>query len=192
VLEIAALKRDKGLAGYDAKREEEMLQSLTSSALGPFGPAEVREIFKAIFRASLDLQDLEARKEMHVLRKDLVPKSGFLVGDVPIGGPEPVLFLGPCSVETPEQIEAIAELCRSTGRRSPRRRFAAHESAHVSGGGGLRLRARPLTGMGPSSRDLDTTLDVAAEPPTCSRSAPATCTTRSCPRRSAAPESRSS
>jgi 3-deoxy-7-phosphoheptulonate synthase / chorismate mutase len=109
VLEIAALKRAQGIDGYDAKREEEMLQSLTSAALEPFGPAEVREIFKAIFRASLDIQDLEGRKAMRVFRKDLVPESGFLVRDVPVGGKEPVLFLGPCSVETPEQIEAIAK-----------------------------------------------------------------------------------
>ncbi len=109
VLEIAALKRAQGLDGYDAKREEEMLQSLTSAAEGPFGPTEVREIFKAIFRASLDIQNLEARKTMRVFRRDLVPDSGFLVGDVPIGGREPVLFVGPCSVETPEQIEAIAK-----------------------------------------------------------------------------------
>jgi 3-deoxy-7-phosphoheptulonate synthase/chorismate mutase len=108
VLEIAALKRALGLDGHDAKREEEMLQRLTAAASEPFGPAEVREIFKAIFRASLDIQNLEGRKAMRVLRKDLVPASGFLVGNVPIGGPEPVLFLGPCSVETPDQIEAIA------------------------------------------------------------------------------------
>jgi 3-deoxy-7-phosphoheptulonate synthase/chorismate mutase len=108
VLEIAALKRAQGIDGYDAKREEEMLQLLTSAALDPFGPAEVREIFKAIFRASLDIQEREGRKAMRVFRPDLVPSSGFLVGDVPVGGKEPVLFLGPCSVETPEQIDAIA------------------------------------------------------------------------------------
>ena len=96
MLEIADIKRARGLAGYDAKREEEMLQSLTSSSSGPFGPADVKEIFKTIFRASLDLQNLERRKGMRVLRRDLVPESGFLVGDVPIGGPEPVLFVGPC------------------------------------------------------------------------------------------------
>ena len=113
VLEIAALKRAQGLDGYDAKREEEMLQSLTSASLEPFGPAEVREIFKAIFRASLDIQDREGRKAMRVFRPDLVPESGFLVGKVPVGGKEPVLFLGPCSVETPEQIEAIAKYVAS-------------------------------------------------------------------------------
>jgi 3-deoxy-7-phosphoheptulonate synthase/chorismate mutase len=86
VLEIAALKRALGLDGHDAKREEEMLQRLTAAASEPFGPAEVREIFKAIFRASLDIQNLEGRKAMRVLRKDLVPASGFLVGNVPIGG----------------------------------------------------------------------------------------------------------
>ena len=32
----------------------------------------------------------------------------IMVGNVAVGGREPVLFLGPCSVETPEQIDAIA------------------------------------------------------------------------------------
>ena len=85
-----------------------MLKSLTSSATEPFGPSDVREIFKSIFRASLDLQDLERRKTMRVLRKDLVPEAGLMVGDVAIGRGGPVLFLGPCSVETPEQIDTIA------------------------------------------------------------------------------------
>ena len=108
MLEIAALKREHGLDGYDARREEEMLHSLTSSSTGPLGPAEVREIFKSIFRASLDLQNREGRKAMRVFRTDLVPETGLMVGNVAVGGREPVLFLGPCSVETPEQIDAIA------------------------------------------------------------------------------------
>ena len=85
-----------------------MLQNLTSSALGPFGPAQIREIFKSIFRASLDLQTREGRKAMMVYRADLVPDGCIHVHDIQVGGQEPVLFVGPCSVETPEQIDAIA------------------------------------------------------------------------------------
>ncbi|HEV2852843.1 MAG TPA: chorismate mutase [Thermoanaerobaculia bacterium] len=56
VLEIARLKREQGLEGHDPQREEEMLQRLTEAATGPFGPAEVRAVFRAIFRASLAIQ----------------------------------------------------------------------------------------------------------------------------------------
>ena len=53
VLEISRLKEDLGLDSHDPRREEEMLQRLTASTSGPFGPAEIR----TIFRASLGLQE---------------------------------------------------------------------------------------------------------------------------------------
>lgn len=56
VLEIARLKQEQGLEGYDPEREEEMLRRLTAAATGPFGPPEIRSIFRAIFRASLAIQ----------------------------------------------------------------------------------------------------------------------------------------
>jgi 3-deoxy-7-phosphoheptulonate synthase/chorismate mutase len=108
VLRIAELKRSQGLDGYDPRREEEMLHTLTPAATGPFGPAEVREIFKSIFRASLDIQDHERRRALRVRRRDLVPEGGVLVGGVAIGAGAPVLLAGPCSVETPEQLEEVA------------------------------------------------------------------------------------
>jgi len=96
----------------------------------------VREIFKAIFRVSLEIQNLEGRKAMRVFRADLVPESGFLVGDVRVGGPEPVLFLGPCSVETPEQIDAIAS-------------FVAHvPGPKILRAGAFKPRTNPYTFQG--------------------------------------------
>lgn len=108
VLEIARLKRSMGLEGYDPKREEDMLQRLTAKSSGPFQSADLREIFKSIFRASLDLQDQARRKLLHVHRKDLVPPGGIKVGNVAIGAGGPVIMAGPCSVETREQMDAIA------------------------------------------------------------------------------------
>jgi 3-deoxy-7-phosphoheptulonate synthase/chorismate mutase len=57
VLEIAREKRERGLDAYDPVREEQMLQRLTAAPAGLFGPAEIRAIFKAVFRASLAIQD---------------------------------------------------------------------------------------------------------------------------------------
>lgn len=60
VLQISRLKEELGMDGFDPRREDEMLRKLTlaaSSPLGPFGPAEIEAIFRAIFRASLALQE---------------------------------------------------------------------------------------------------------------------------------------
>jgi 3-deoxy-7-phosphoheptulonate synthase/chorismate mutase len=108
VLEIAKIKQAQGLDGYDPQRELEMLQGLTSEVTGPFGPEEVKEIFKSIFRASLDIQDAERRRSLRVRRRDLVPPGGIRMGDVAIGAGMPVLFAGPCSVETSDQMEEVA------------------------------------------------------------------------------------
>jgi len=57
VLEIASVKRASGLGAYDPRREEEMLRQLTAALSGPVGAADIREIFTAIFRACLAIQD---------------------------------------------------------------------------------------------------------------------------------------
>jgi 3-deoxy-7-phosphoheptulonate synthase/chorismate mutase len=108
VLRIADLKRSLGLEGYDPHREEAMLHALTARATPAFGAAEIREVFQTIFRASLDIQDRERRRGLRVMSRDLVPPGGIRVGPVEIGGGRPVLFAGPCSVETPEQMDTIA------------------------------------------------------------------------------------
>jgi len=69
VLEISRLKEELGLEAHDPEREERMLNKLTRSTSGPFGPGEVREIFQALFRASLALQERERdhRRTVHPL-----------------------------------------------------------------------------------------------------------------------------
>jgi len=119
VLEIAELKRAQGVDGYDPRREEEMLYRLTSASAAPLAAADVKSIFKAIFRASLEIQDREKERRLRVSRRDLVPADGILVRDVAIGvGGGPVLLVGPCAIETPEQIETIAAyVARLPGRK---------------------------------------------------------------------------
>jgi chorismate mutase len=57
VLEIARVKNVLDLGAYDPRREEEMLRRLTAAASGPIGMADIREIFTAIFRACLVIQN---------------------------------------------------------------------------------------------------------------------------------------
>jgi len=108
VIEIARVKREQGLEGHDPGREEEMLHALLAQASGPFGPDEIKEVFKAIFRASLDLQEREGRRMLRVLQPGIVPPGGIDVGGVAIGNGTPVLFVGPCSVESAVQMDTIA------------------------------------------------------------------------------------
>jgi len=116
VLEIAEVKRVKGLEGHDPGREDQMLEDLVSRASGPFGPTELRGIFRTIFRASLEIQERERWEGLRVKRKDLLPPGGVKVGNVAVGGGETVLFAGPCSAESAEQMERVtAYLSRYRG-----------------------------------------------------------------------------
>ena len=72
VLAISRLKEEIGMQSHDPRREEEMLRKLTRASSGPFGPAELREIFRAIFRASLALQE----REREALQEDGERRAG--------------------------------------------------------------------------------------------------------------------
>ena len=115
VMEISRCKQAQGLKAYDPQRETAMLAALATAAAGaggPLGPEEVRTVFKAIFQASLDLQVREKEAVERAKRRALLAgraagAAGVRVGDVVVGAGRPVLFAGPCSVETPEQMEEV-------------------------------------------------------------------------------------
>lgn len=70
VVEISRLKEDLDLESHDPDREERMIRELmTRATSGPFGPDEVREIFQALFRVSLALQERrrDRRRSTHPL-----------------------------------------------------------------------------------------------------------------------------
>jgi 3-deoxy-7-phosphoheptulonate synthase / chorismate mutase len=57
VMEVARLKRCRGLRVHDPGREEEVLRALTRVPPSPFSAEEVRRIFQAVFQACLRLQE---------------------------------------------------------------------------------------------------------------------------------------
>ncbi|BBL18093.1 TPA: bifunctional 3-deoxy-7-phosphoheptulonate synthase/chorismate mutase [Staphylococcus aureus] len=115
---IGVEKLKQGTRIYDPQREKEMLNDLIDSNKGPFNDNTIKQLFKEIFKASTDLQKSENEKHLYVSRK-LKPEdtivtfdNGGIIGD----GNKSFVF-GPCSVESFEQVEAVAKNLHAKGEK---------------------------------------------------------------------------
>ncbi len=115
---IGGEKLKQGTRIYDPQREKEMLNDLIDSNKGPFNDNTIKQLFKEIFKASTDLQKSENEKHLYVSRK-LKPEdtivtfeNGGIIGD----GNKSFVF-GPCSVESFEQVEAVAKNLHAKGEK---------------------------------------------------------------------------
>lgn len=113
---IGEEKRQQGTKVYDPEREKEMLNALIEKNNGPFNDNVIKQLFKEIFKASTDLQKAENEKYLIVSRK-LKPEdtivqfeNGGVIGD----GNKSFIF-GPCSVESQEQVDAVAADLKAKG-----------------------------------------------------------------------------
>ncbi|MEI5842095.1 bifunctional 3-deoxy-7-phosphoheptulonate synthase/chorismate mutase [Staphylococcus aureus] len=115
---IGEEKLKQGTRIYDPQRKKEMLNDLIDSNKGPFNDNTIKQLFKEIFKASTDLQKSENEKHLYVSRK-LKPEdtivtfdNGGIIGD----GNKSFVF-GPCSVESFEQVEAVAKNLHAKGEK---------------------------------------------------------------------------
>ncbi|PZH62360.1 chorismate mutase [Staphylococcus aureus] len=115
---IGEEKLKQGTRIYDPQREKEMLNDLIDSNKGPFNDNTIKQLFKEILKASTDLQKSENEKHLYVSRK-LKPEdtivtfdNGGIIGD----GNKSFVF-GPCSVESFEQVEAVAKNLHAKGEK---------------------------------------------------------------------------
>ncbi|HCU7296692.1 TPA: bifunctional 3-deoxy-7-phosphoheptulonate synthase/chorismate mutase [Staphylococcus aureus] len=115
---IGEEKLKQGTRIYDPQREKEMLNDLIDSNKGPFNDNTIKQLFKEIFKASTNLQKSENEKHLYVSRK-LKPEdtivtfdNGGIIGD----GNKSFVF-GPCSVESFEQVEAVAKNLHAKGEK---------------------------------------------------------------------------
>ncbi|MFB2409359.1 bifunctional 3-deoxy-7-phosphoheptulonate synthase/chorismate mutase [Staphylococcus aureus] len=115
---IGEEKLKQGTRIYNPQREKEMLNDLIDSNKGPFNDNTIKQLFKEIFKASTDLQKSENEKHLYVSRK-LKPEdtivtfdNGGIIGD----GNKSFVF-GPCSVESFEQVEAVAKNLYAKGEK---------------------------------------------------------------------------
>lgn len=115
VRQVNAVKDAKGLPKYDPIREKAQIQALVAANLGPMSPEMVSHVFREIFRASLTYLEQGPGHELLVTRKSGAPRT-VMVGSVPVGGGNrPLLIAGPCSVESRESLEPVAEALARLG-----------------------------------------------------------------------------
>jgi len=114
--EIGELQTQMGTAHYDPVREAEMLGALTQANSGPFTDATVKSLFKNIFQASMQLEHESDKVKYLTSRQTHREDTVVYLGDVPIGSNHsPVLVAGPCSIESKEQMEAVAKFVSERG-----------------------------------------------------------------------------
>ncbi|MED1854543.1 bifunctional 3-deoxy-7-phosphoheptulonate synthase/chorismate mutase [Brevibacillus borstelensis] len=109
VQDLGKEKLKQGINRFDPEREREMLNLLVENNNGPFTDNTIRHLFKQIFQASLDLQKDDNKKVLLVSRKKQPEDTVLTIKGVEFGGGEPLLIAGPCSVESYEQVRAVAE-----------------------------------------------------------------------------------
>lgn len=116
--QIGQEKRKQGTAIYDPKREKQMINKLLDLNDGPFDDNVIKQLFKEIFKASTELQKSESEKHLLVSRKlkqeDTIVTfdNGGIIG----AGTKSYVF-GPCSVESAEQVEAVAKNLHDKGEK---------------------------------------------------------------------------
>jgi 3-deoxy-7-phosphoheptulonate synthase/chorismate mutase len=115
VQEIGEIKKRQGTDKFDPEREKQMLARLVMHNRGPFDDETIRHLFKQIFKASLDLLTNEDKRELLVSRKQKTEDTVIEVGGVRIGHGIPQVVAGPCSVESEEQVFAVARVLKEQG-----------------------------------------------------------------------------
>jgi len=114
---IGRLKTRMGLDLYDPVREMEMLEAVVRKSPGPFSVSTVKNLFKEIFKASLDLEEEDRRRTLLVRRASRDHETVIVVRDLVIDGSSFHIIAGPCAIESLDQIDTISRHLSSLGVR---------------------------------------------------------------------------
>jgi 3-deoxy-7-phosphoheptulonate synthase / chorismate mutase len=113
--EIGKLQTSQGMTLYDPQREADMLTTLQLANNGPFSNDTIKVLFKEIFKASLALEEKEARAKIIVQRKTQDENTVVDVNGVKIGDGSFQVVAGACAIESFEQMDAVGEVMAQEG-----------------------------------------------------------------------------
>jgi 3-deoxy-7-phosphoheptulonate synthase / chorismate mutase len=119
VSQIGQRQTELSLKHYDPARETQMLDALEKANTGPYPASTIKQLFKEIFKASLDLEERQDKPRMKYSRKAKTESSHVVVENegarVVFGDGSKTLIAGPCSIESWEQLESTAAFLASKG-----------------------------------------------------------------------------
>jgi len=107
--EIGKIQAQHGSQIYDPQRESQMLTILQMANEGPFSNETISALFKEVFKATLNLEEKEARANFLVQRKSADQKTVVELPDgTHIGNSQFTVIAGPCAIESYEQYDEVA------------------------------------------------------------------------------------
>ncbi|MCY8671194.1 bifunctional 3-deoxy-7-phosphoheptulonate synthase/chorismate mutase [Bacillus haynesii] len=115
VQEIGKAKEAQGINRYDPVRERTMLNAIIENNDGPFENSTIQHIFKEIFKAGLELQEDDHSKALLVSRKKKPENTIVDLKGEKIGDGEQRFIVGPCAVESYEQVAEVAAAAKKQG-----------------------------------------------------------------------------
>ncbi len=116
VSDIGHVQAQLGTSFYDPQREAEMLQALEQNNKGPFSNETIKALFREIFRASLALEEKEARAKILVQRKSADDRTIITLPDgTQIGNDYFTVIAGSCAVESFEQMDTVGAALAERG-----------------------------------------------------------------------------
>lgn len=115
VQEIGQVKAKQSTYRFDPVREREMLDEIKKHNHGPFKNSTIDHIFKEIFKAGLELQEDDGKKDLLVSRKRQAENTVIEINGATIGNGDANYIFGPCAVESYEQVAAVAKSVKEKG-----------------------------------------------------------------------------
>src|SRR5690606_13896996 len=117
VKQIGQIKNKQGIKRFDPVREREMLDQLIQHNNGPFDNSTIEHILKETFKAGLELIEDDHRKELLVSRKRQPENTGIDGKGEKVGHGKTHFVMGPCAVESYEQVREVAKAVKQNGIR---------------------------------------------------------------------------
>lgn len=117
VQEIGQVKEKQSMKRFDPVRERAMLDKIINANTGPFLSSTIEHIFKEIFKAGLELQEDDHRKALLVSRKKKAEDTVIEIKGEKFGNGSTQFVIGPCAVESYEQVAKVAEAVKNKGLR---------------------------------------------------------------------------
>jgi 3-deoxy-7-phosphoheptulonate synthase/chorismate mutase len=115
---IGKVQSQLGSSFYDPQREAKMLQDLETANEGPFSNETIKALFREIFRASMALEEKEARAKILVQRGSPNDKTIINLPDhLQIGNGDFTIISGPCAIESYDQMDETAAALAERGVR---------------------------------------------------------------------------
>lgn len=115
VQEVGKLKEVQGVKRFDPVRERKMLDLIAENNDGPFETSTLQHIFKQIFQTGLELQEDDHSKALLVSRKKKMEDTIVDIKGEKIGDGNTHFVMGPCAVESYEQVREVAAAMKDQG-----------------------------------------------------------------------------